>query len=356
MSYEDSWGFLQQYRPFRCHLCPDGTGEFSDISCGDPWYREPRDGEAGSSLVLVRTERGMKILQGAMREGYVQLTRVPDGLLEASQRNLLEKRRSVWGRILAMKAMLVPFPRMKGFHLFSNWLDGSLIPRREASSGRSKGSSCAATASLTGTGISPSDSAMNRYRIFSTDRIHSKNSIGNVVLLILLAGLFSCNSSVKTQSNQPPQPSRPRSSVSQNGITWTFDREYPAGQFYLGDWWVVGPVTIVSISPGWDGQRNGSMIDPDASADTQGYRAGLDVQYVDSLNVAARLPLTIDPGQGSKGVVSLISSIGLPSILSGGSHEGIRSAAVLTVVSGAPPSDAFRRTPGETRPSIAPPG
>jgi len=61
-----------------------------------------------------------------MTEGYVQLTRVPHGLLEASQRNLLEKRRAVWGRILAMKAMLVPSPEMKGFHLFSNWLDGDL--------------------------------------------------------------------------------------------------------------------------------------------------------------------------------------------------------------------------------------
>ena len=179
-----------------------------------------------------------------------------------------------------------------------------------------------------------------------------RKSIGNVVFLILLAGLFSCNSSSKTQSNQnqpnqpPPDPipadNTPRSSVSQNGITWTFDRDSPAGQFYLGDWWVVGPVTIVSVSPPWDGQRNGSMIDPDASTDTQGYRAGLDVQYVDSLNVATRLPLTIDPGQSSQGVVSLISSIGLDSIASGGSHEGIRAAAVLTVVSGAPPSGAFR--------------
>ena len=138
MSYEESWGFLQKYRPFRCYLCPDGTGEFSDISCGDPWYREVRDGEGGSSLVLVRTERGRKILQGAMTEGYVQLTRVPHGLLEASQRNLLQKRRSVWGRILAMKAMLVPFPEMKGFHLFSNWLDGDLGSKARSVIGTAK--------------------------------------------------------------------------------------------------------------------------------------------------------------------------------------------------------------------------
>ena len=181
---------------------------------------------------------------------------------------------------------------------------------------------------------------------------------GNVIFLILLAGLFSCNNGAKTQTNQAkpnpnsipipnqnPNPNQSyilKRSVSQNGITWTFDRDYPVGQFYLGDWWVIGPVTIVSVSPGWDGKRNGSMIDPDASTDTQGYRAELDVKYVDSLNVATRLPLTIDPAQGSKGVVSLISSIGLESIASGGSTEGLRSAAVLTVVSGSQYSDAFR--------------
>ena len=36
--------------------------------------------------------------------------------------------------------------------------------------------------------------------------------------------------------------------------TWTFDRDYPVGQFYLGYWWVIGPVTINSKSHGWVGQ------------------------------------------------------------------------------------------------------
>ena len=44
-------------------------------------------------------------------------------------------------------------------------------------------------------------------------------------------------------------PAFAATSVSQFGITWTFNRDYPTGQFANGDWWVVGPVTITSISP-----------------------------------------------------------------------------------------------------------
>ena len=38
-------------------------------------------------------------------------------------------------------------------------------------------------------------------------------------------------------------------SVSQYGITWTFDKPHRVGQFVTGDWWVVGPVTVVNVSP-----------------------------------------------------------------------------------------------------------
>jgi len=39
-------------------------------------------------------------------------------------------------------------------------------------------------------------------------------------------------------------------SVSQYGITWTFDKDYPTGQFCTGDYWVVGPVTAIEfLSP-----------------------------------------------------------------------------------------------------------
>lgn len=40
-----------------------------------------------------------------------------------------------------------------------------------------------------------------------------------------------------------------RKEVSQYGITWTFDKPAKTGRFITGDWWVVGPVTIVKITP-----------------------------------------------------------------------------------------------------------
>jgi len=43
-TYEESWGRLTKYVQWRCRVCLDHTGEFSDIAVGDPWYRTPRDG------------------------------------------------------------------------------------------------------------------------------------------------------------------------------------------------------------------------------------------------------------------------------------------------------------------------
>ncbi|MBD3317471.1 MAG: 4Fe-4S dicluster domain-containing protein [Chitinivibrionales bacterium] len=121
LSYEECWAYLQQFRPYRCHLCPDGTGELADIACGDPWCREPNPGELGRSLVLVRTERGREIVRGALRKGYVHLKRQPPHLLVDSQPNLYRKRCSVWGRCAAFRLCGLPTPQFRGFSLASNW-------------------------------------------------------------------------------------------------------------------------------------------------------------------------------------------------------------------------------------------
>ena len=39
------------------------------------------------------------------------------------------------------------------------------------------------------------------------------------------------------------------SSVTQYGITWKFDKEYKFGKFITGDYWVIGPVKVVSVTP-----------------------------------------------------------------------------------------------------------
>ncbi|MEW6115782.1 MAG: Coenzyme F420 hydrogenase/dehydrogenase, beta subunit C-terminal domain [Nitrospirota bacterium] len=138
LSYSVAWGFLQKYRPYRCHLCPDGTSEFADISCGDPWYRNIEEGEQGLSLVLVRTEKGREILSGALEAGYVALERAHPEKLFDSQRNLFLKRSAVWGRLLAMKTFGIPTPRLEGFSLFRNWMKLSLRDKLRSTAGTAR--------------------------------------------------------------------------------------------------------------------------------------------------------------------------------------------------------------------------
>ena len=123
LPYKYSWKFLQKYRPFRCFLCPDITSELADISVGDPWYREMGKGEIGRSLVLVRTENGRKIFQKALEQKYIAAEQVDPCLIYSSQKNLLEKRQAIWGRLVALKILGIPSPKFDGFYLFENWLD-----------------------------------------------------------------------------------------------------------------------------------------------------------------------------------------------------------------------------------------
>jgi len=122
MPYEKSWGtILSHYRQFRCWLCPDSTGEFADISCGDPWYRVEEPCEPGRSLVLVRTEKGKAALQNAIDAGYIEAEKIAPEALPLSQRSLLDRRRRLWGRLMMMQIMRTIVPHYKGFSLFANW-------------------------------------------------------------------------------------------------------------------------------------------------------------------------------------------------------------------------------------------
>ncbi len=121
-TYEESWGQLQSHRQWRCYVCADHTGELADLSVGDPWYRPREEGEAGRSLVLVRTERGRKLLQQAIRSGHLELERVEPEILPASQPNLIHARGANWGRLLTCRLLGAAAPRYEGFPAFRFWL------------------------------------------------------------------------------------------------------------------------------------------------------------------------------------------------------------------------------------------
>ena len=115
LTYEQSWGeILSNHKQWRCNLCADHTGEFADIAVADAWHR-PTEGDAGRSLVLVRTKRGREILRGAIDSGYVALEPASGGDLEEAQSYLIRTRGQVWGRVAALRSIGAPFPRFPGF-------------------------------------------------------------------------------------------------------------------------------------------------------------------------------------------------------------------------------------------------
>lgn len=131
-------------------------------------------------------------------------------------------------------------------------------------------------------------------------------------------------------------------SISQFGITWTFDRDYPTGRFANGDHWVVGPVTIVSITPRSQTHggvtMHGSMINPAVNG-VQAYDSRIKQNHFSAAdNVGARLPLRLAPG------TSLLSSESYHAQTRGDKPQ-LKTIAILTVLASPAPSGAFRPPP-----------
>ena len=113
LSYSESWGFLQRYRQWRCYICPDHSGEFADISVGDPWYNSndnPENRELGSSLVVARTQAGLRFLAAAQRKNYVRKLAESSDLIDLAQPNLKSARGALWARLIILRAFRVPTP------------------------------------------------------------------------------------------------------------------------------------------------------------------------------------------------------------------------------------------------------
>jgi hypothetical protein len=142
--------------------------------------------------------------------------------------------------------------------------------------------------------------------------------------------------------------------IEQWGIRWTFDKNlstdgagdtYQYGTYVNGDYWIRGPVNVISFNPPCQtvGGRtiNGSMLNPllivqhgyDNSID------GFDPNLCVNLDVSAANPLSINPS--TVPIQSLVSTISTATVPDG-SRPRLQTAAVLTVVAAVPGTDAFR--------------
>jgi hypothetical protein len=129
-------------------------------------------------------------------------------------------------------------------------------------------------------------------------------------------------------------------SVSQFGITWNFDSDHVVGQFANGDWWVVGPVTITSITP-FDNLPNdgidmhGTVINPVVNTATQGWDSRVsDTGYDPSKNIAKVLPYTAAAG------TSILSAESIAGPVT--NKRQLQTIAILTVLAEEPAVGSFR--------------
>jgi hypothetical protein len=175
---------------------------------------------------------------------------------------------------------------------------------------------------------------------------------------------------VYTKDNAPKTPGLEelplKESVSQYGMTWTFEKPARVGQFINGDWYVVGPVTVKEIDPKplygdeiprnqldhMDKERkeeqrirNGFMLNPPAAMKVA-YDSGVRNWFDPSL--IGKLPVTMKPGDSLVSTISMPKGLVLSAPLRNKIERGvddsspIRTAAVLTCVAGPQPADALR--------------
>ncbi|GEM_PF-818761 len=123
-------------------------------------------------------------------------------------------------------------------------------------------------------------------------------------------------------------------------IQFTFDDEYPCGQFVTGDWWVVGPINVIEMSPAFEAGRHGYRVNPVVNAQSLDSRIG---SYVEP----SALPLTIDPSVD--GISSVLKAVSMNptgacrlNIASFDRRSCLLSTAILTVLDQVPEEGSFR--------------
>jgi hypothetical protein len=207
-----------------------------------------------------------------------------------------------------------------------------------------------------------------------------------IVLAAFCCVLWACGAWAQTPASSPADPLLARKpaqaadkpaapkledlptkdSVSQYGITWTFDKPARVGQFVNTDWYVVGPVTVTALDPkplygaevpegdldahdkeqkAENRVRNGFMLNPPPAMKVS-YDSGVQNWFDPSL--IGKLPVALKAGD------SLVSTISMPLGLSlkpqlwqditRGVEDSspVRSASVLTCVAEPLAPDAFR--------------
>ncbi|WP_208856886.1 Coenzyme F420 hydrogenase/dehydrogenase, beta subunit C-terminal domain [Rathayibacter oskolensis] len=123
VTYDDSWGkHLGRDLQWRCKICPDGTGEDSDVSVGDFWKADEKgyplfDDAQGMSVAIARTDRGHALLLAAAAAGLIVLEPVDLDEVARIQPLQVNRRRTLAVRLAARLLAGKRIPRFEGYSL-----------------------------------------------------------------------------------------------------------------------------------------------------------------------------------------------------------------------------------------------
>ncbi len=123
LSYAESWGdVLNRHLPWRCKICPDGTGELADISFGDAWHLDEAgapsfEDRSGRSIVLVRTERAAEFFGEARAAKAVEAVDLSIDELARMQPYQAMRKEQVVARLGGLKVAGRPAPQYSNLEL-----------------------------------------------------------------------------------------------------------------------------------------------------------------------------------------------------------------------------------------------
>lgn len=168
---------------------------------------------------------------------------------------------------------------------------------------------------------------------------------------LAVSGQAAAQVPVYTATSPPPTPALSSlpllSSVTKDGITWTFGQPARVGQFVNGDYYVVGPVSVVSISPAPANGRNGSVLNHPGCRAAAADRSGFDDRiqggrYDPALRVS--LPLQLAPGDALTSSISVQTIGTIKQVMrpEQATISPLQTISVLTSVSEPLPPDTFR--------------
>lgn len=175
------------------------------------------------------------------------------------------------------------------------------------------------------------------------------------ILVVLIAAVYPFSAwgqvAIYTSGNPPPTPALAdlplRSSVSKDGITWTFEQPARVGQFITGDYYVVGSVRVTSVTPAPTGERNGSVLNLPGCRAATAWKTGFDSRTQSGMfdaSLRTAFPVQLTPGDALTSSISVdtIGTIKRVMRQSDATVSPVRTVAVLTSVAAPLPPDTFR--------------